>query len=105
MNSPDSIAIIKRFLDALDAVISMKRIRGIQTFTREHGINRWNFNRMRKDNSWGKFQVEWLGYIVKDFDVSSTWLLTGRGKMFTKEQKEQLPAKKLQGQKVVQEHS
>ena len=82
MNSPDSIEIIKRFFEAIDAVIAMKKIRGVQTFTREHDINRWYFNRMRKDPVNGKIQLAWLNYIVKDYGVSSTWLLTGHGKMF-----------------------
>ncbi len=85
MNNPDSIPVIKRFYEALDVVIMQKRIRGVQTFTREHNINRRNFITVRNNPVSDMFQLSWLTFIVKDFGVSSDWLLTGRGNMFKAE--------------------
>lgn len=96
MNSPDSVVIIKRFYEALSAVIAKKEIRGVQTFTREHEINRWNFLTVSQNPESDMFQPAWLGYIVKDFGVSAKWLLTGRGNMFSATQKRPIPAKSLQ---------
>lgn len=47
-----------------------------------YGINRWNLNTLEKNPEKDIFQVAWLTYLVKDFDISSQWLLTGRGDMF-----------------------
>lgn len=84
MNEPrECLAITQRFFEVLDMLKAQKRIRGMQTFTREYGENYWNFHTCRKDGL--RIKQEWLTYLVRDFDVSPTWLLTGRGGMFTKE--------------------
>ena len=75
--------ITQRFFEALDMLKAQKRIRGMQTFTREYGENYWNFHTCRKEGL--RIKQEWLTYLVRDFDVSATWLLTGRGGMFTKD--------------------
>ena len=83
MNEPrECIEISKRFFEALDMIKAQKRIRGMQTFTRQYGENYWNFNTMRKEGA--RIKQEWLTYLVRDYDVSANWLLTGRGDMFTK---------------------
>lgn len=84
MNEPkECLDITKRFFEALDMIKAQKRIRGMQTFTRNYGENYWNFHTTRKDGL--RIKQEWLTYLVRDFDVSATWLLTGQGGMFTKE--------------------
>lgn len=83
MNEPkECIEITQRFFQVLDELKSLKRIRGYQTFTRQYGVNRWNFITCKKDNQ--RIKQEWLAYLVRDFNVSPTWLLTGNGKMFNK---------------------
>lgn len=84
MNTQESILVIRRMYIALDTVIQQGRIRGVNTFTREHDINRWNFLTVRKKPESDMFQVSWLTYLVNDFGVSATWLLTGRGDMFSR---------------------
>ena len=83
-NTPEGIKITERFFEALDMVIVQKKIRGLQTFTRNHGINRWNFITIRdnKETTWLK--PEYLTYVIQDFGVSANWLLTGEGGMFDK---------------------
>ena len=85
---------MKRFFEALYAVIQRGDIRGKQTFTRNHDINRWNMNSLEKDPSRDIFQPAWLAYLVEDFNVSPLWLLTGRGDMFTPKTKKGVQAAK-----------
>lgn len=79
MQTEDSQKVINRFFEALRYLKEKKIIRGKQTFTRAHKINRWNMNTLEKDPSRDIFQAAWLTYLVNDYGVSATWLLTGRG--------------------------
>jgi hypothetical protein len=82
MNSPDSQQIIYRFHEALRLLKAMKKIRGAGTFTERYGINRRNFDTAIHRPDKGMFQMAWLGYLVRDYSVSATWLLTGLGYPF-----------------------
>lgn len=82
MQSPDSQQIVRRFFEALEMLKAMRVIRGIQTFTDEHGIDRRNLYQLRTDKSRGLLKVEWLAILVEEYGVSARWLLTGRGAMF-----------------------
>lgn len=88
MQTTESQAVIRRFFEALYALKDRKEIRGKQTFTNQYGINRWNLNSLEKDMSRDIFQVAWLTYLVRDYGVSSQWLLTGRGDMFPSQKKQ-----------------
>lgn len=72
--------ISRRFFEAIDMLKAQKRIRGMQTFTRMYGENYWNFHTCRKENK--RIKQEWLTYLVRDFNISALWLLTGTGNMF-----------------------
>ena len=76
MNTVISKQIMERFYSALDAIIAMKKIRGVNTYCRR------NFIAQRKDLERGWFQLSWLYPMVKDYGVSAKWLLTGFGRMF-----------------------
>lgn len=80
--SDDTIAVISRFFAAIDALVAMKKIQGKATYCRIAGINRLNFDTQSKDYNRGFFQVSWLVPMVRDFGISSDWLLLGKGKMF-----------------------
>lgn len=82
MQTTDSQRIVKRFFEALQRLKNDRKIRGKQTFTREHEINRWNMNTLEKDPSRDIFQAAWLTYLVEDYGVSAQWLLTGRGNFY-----------------------
>lgn len=82
MQTEDSQKIIKRFFEALYRLKDEHRIRGKQTFTRDHDINRWNMNSLEKDPARDIFQPAWLTYLVEDYGVSPLWLLTGRGSFY-----------------------
>lgn len=82
MNNPVSKQIIARFYEALDAIIAQKKIRGVNTYCRLYEIDRRNLIAQRKDLERGWFQVSWLVPMVREYGVSSSWLLTGFGSMF-----------------------
>lgn len=81
MQTEDSQKIVNRFFEALRYLKAQKIIRGKQTFTNRFGINRWNLNTLEKEPSRDIFQPAWLTYLVNEYGVSPTWLLTGRGEI------------------------
>ena len=88
MQTIESQAIVKRFFEALYRLKEDRKIRGKQTFTREYGINRWNLNTLEKEPERDLFQVCGLSFLVRDFDVSPMWLLTGFGDFYQKKKAE-----------------
>ena len=82
MQTEDSQKIVGRFFEALERLKADKKIRGKQTFTRAHNINRWNMLTLEKDHSRDIFQPAWLTYLVEDYGVSAQWLLTGVGDFY-----------------------
>lgn len=80
----ETIDTISRFYEALDMIISQKKIRGIKTYCTDYQIDRRNLYTQREDKNRGFFEVYWLIPLIKDFGVSSDWLLLGRGGMFDK---------------------
>jgi hypothetical protein len=82
MQTEHSQIIVNRFFEALRILKANKLIRGKQTFTTRYGINRWNMLTLEKEPERDIFQVAWLTYLVEDYNVSPTWLLTGKGEFF-----------------------
>jgi hypothetical protein len=78
---------VGRFFQALQYLKEQKIIRGVQTFTREHDINRRNLYLLQKDHTRDIFQVAWLTYLIRDYNVSAIWLLTGRGDIISDKRK------------------
>lgn len=83
MQDQDSQMVVRRFFEAMDAVIKEKqnKLRGRATFCRKYEINRRNLYQLEQDPSRDIFQAAWLTYLVRDFGVSADWLLTGRGEI------------------------
>lgn len=82
--SKEGIAVTNRFFEAIDMLKAQKKIRGLQTFTRQYDINRWNLNTVKQNPDKSVLKPEWIVYLVRDYGISSDWILTGRGEMFNK---------------------
>ncbi|MBO6117322.1 MAG: hypothetical protein J6P44_02140 [Bacteroidales bacterium] len=78
----DGIAITERFFQAIELLKMQRKIRGLQTYTREYNINRWNLVSTRNKPDRSVLKPEYLVPLVRDFGVSAEWLLTGRGAIF-----------------------
>lgn len=79
--SPDAIQINRRFFEALDALKRGRRLSGIYGFSQKYKTTFANIYTIKNQES-GVVKVEWLMYLVRDYDISAQWLLTGEGNMF-----------------------
>lgn len=83
LNIPNSaLEISGRFFKAIEVLKNERKIRGLQTFTRMHGINYGNMVTLKHNLDRRTFRIEYLAYIAEDFGVSCEWLLLGKGPMF-----------------------
>jgi hypothetical protein len=90
--NPQAIEIQKRFFEALDLLISTRQTGGLQTFCKNHDLNRVKYSNIRtelrkpaseaKPTNYKVIDLDALAYLCKDFGVSPEWLLLGKGKMF-----------------------
>lgn len=77
--------IADRFFYALEVLADRKVIRGLQTFTRRHGLNYGNMNTIKNNRDNHFLRTYHLAFLVQDYGVSCEWLLLGNGEMFTKD--------------------
>lgn len=82
MVAKEGVEVTKRFFQAIDMLKSQKKIRGLQTFTREYDINRWNMNTVKFNPELYSLKVEYIVFLCRDFNISPEWVLLGRGNMF-----------------------
>lgn len=80
--SEDTLAIMNRFFEAFDAARGLGRIKSITNFCESNGIDKRHFYAQRKDLGRGFFEVGWLMPLVRNYGVSTAWLLSGIEPMF-----------------------
>ncbi len=78
----ETIDIMARFFEVVEMLILLKEIRGVKTYCDLAGINRRHYYTQKDDLNRGYFEISWVLPLIKDFGVSSTWLLLGKGSMF-----------------------
>lgn len=91
--TPELQAIQRRFFGVLDILIDTGQINGLKGFCDMSGLNRAKYSNIRSEmgkpeserkvNNYKVIDIEALSYICRMFNVSSDWLLLGRGKMFS----------------------
>lgn len=80
--SPDGIAITQRFFHVIDLLTKARHLRGLQTFTTRHNLNRRNIQHLKENPSNTVLKPEIIAILVRDYNVSGDWLLTGNGNIF-----------------------
>lgn len=78
----DGQAITHRFFQTIELLKQVQKIRGLKTYTDLYDINRWNLITVRKNPKTSILKPEWLVPLIRDFNVSAEWLLTGRGSIY-----------------------
>lgn len=87
-NSPEAIAITKRFFLAIDYLIATRKIRGLNTFAKKYNINYWNLRTVRDEPEKRFLKVEYVAYIVGDFNVCPEYILFGYGSILKEDSME-----------------
>lgn len=67
----ETLAIIARFFQTIDFLISAKQIIGKATYCRLYNLDRRNFVVQSNNLSAGYFQVSWLLGLIKDYNISA----------------------------------
>lgn len=75
-------AIAERFFWVIEELGRRRVIRGLQTFTKLHGLNYGNMNTLKNHQDRCGVKTEYLAFIAKDYGVSCQWLLLGEGEVF-----------------------
>lgn len=82
MTNDDSTAIVTRFFQAVDHLVDDGALKRKSAFPTRYDVNRRNFETLRKEPHRNMFQVAWLWYLVRDYNVNPRWLLTGTGAFY-----------------------
>lgn len=84
MVSAEGQKITQRFFEAVEVLISRRDIRGQKTLSNELGIDNSIMCKLKKEPEIFTLKPEHIRYIVVKYNVSAHWIITGRGKMFTR---------------------
>lgn len=81
-----------RFFEALDLLIESGEISSLAAFCKEHDLHRAKYSNLRtfskdkdKPGTGYKFiDIDALAYLCENHNISSDWILSGKGGMFRK---------------------
>lgn len=79
MIPPESQQVTVRFFKALDFLIQTKALRGKAPFCKKYGIDKRNFYLVAREPHRISLKIQWMIYLIRDYNISSRWLLTGEG--------------------------
>lgn len=85
----------RRFFQAIEVVIALGRLRSLEYFCKEAGLNPARYREARftygitprtdKASRYKSIEVEALYNLATKYSISAEWLLTGRGNMLRNE--------------------
>ena len=78
----ETIAVMERFYQALEELQSLGKVT-INGYCTTHDIDKRHLYAQRQDLGRGFFEVHWLIPLITEHNVSPSWLLLGKGKMFS----------------------
>lgn len=85
--TPEELIVSRRCFEAIQKLIEKRELR-ISKFLDTYGINRGNFNTLRKNPEKRALPVYLLAILVEKYNVDGNWLLSGQGRMFRKNEVE-----------------
>lgn len=80
----------RRFFTAIEYFKETKKLAGLQTFCKEYKLNRPRYSRVKNkimspetsaETMYRTIDIVALVYICRDYNISTDWLLLGKGKM------------------------
>lgn len=84
--NPQVIEIQRRFFEAVDLAKALGKTCGLKSFCDEHNLNPVKYYRIKGDIGkpieemhYKSIDIDALLYLCRDFGVSPSWLLLGRG--------------------------
>ena len=80
--SQDGVDIANRFFEVISVLKESGRIRGLQTFTRRHGLNYGNMATVKSNITTRSLKPEYIKYLVEDYGVSCEYIILGILPMF-----------------------
>jgi hypothetical protein len=88
---PEAHNVQRRFFEAIEMLIDLGRMNSLAAFCSEYGLHRPKYSNIRtaindpsKPGTGYKFiDIDALAYLVRDYGVSSEWLLVGKGDMLS----------------------
>ena len=84
--NPQVMEIQRRFFEAVDLAKALGKTSGLKSFCDEHNLNPVKYYRIKGDIGkpieemhYKSIDIDALLYLCRDFGVSPSWLLLGRG--------------------------
>ena len=79
----ETLDINSRFFQAVDYLVSTKKIKGLKTLSTQWGVSRFSLTWSKNHPEEKRLKIEYIYYIVRDYNISLNWLFFGEGEMLS----------------------
>lgn len=76
-----SLDINSRFFQAVDYLVETRQIKGLKTLSDKWGVSRFSLTWSKNHPEEKRLKLEYIYYIVRDYNISLNWLFLGEGNM------------------------